>query len=457
VGFPSEKSERDRLPEPELNPMMNPKLGQNLGRWAQVYFTAPPEKRKEAVEELLRELESEDPDYVPPAIVTKTRECPNCGERNESGHKFCGICGTELNGTRRNVEPTAAESQEWLPDPPAFQKTVAPPVQEHEAFRPVAPPPMVERRIAPLPVEVERRIYKPQQANITPVQREEERESYRPAPPPRTEEREVYRTAVPEPPLERPAAREVYRPAPAPPPREEPDVEWLRERTLVGLTEEDSKSSGVGKYIVVAALVIIAAFAGLEWASRKPPKTVEVVQGEKPKTDSTPPQVNQDAPQPAADHQPVAEQKPPTKTEQSPATEKTATRSTNQQTAAEAEVPASQTARIQRTSTVPAKPSAEPAPSEADMSGAQELLTAEGYLQGRYGSARNTSEAAKWLWKSVAKQNSTASVLLANLYMQGDGVSKSCDQARLLLVAAAKKGSSAAAQSLRNLESGGCK
>ena len=46
------------LPDPELNPMMNPTLGKNLGRWAQVYFTSPPEKREEAVQELLRELEN---------------------------------------------------------------------------------------------------------------------------------------------------------------------------------------------------------------------------------------------------------------------------------------------------------------------------------------------------------------------------------------------------------------
>ena len=47
------------LPKPELNPMMNPTLGRNLGRWAHVYFTSPPDKREEAVTELLHELESE--------------------------------------------------------------------------------------------------------------------------------------------------------------------------------------------------------------------------------------------------------------------------------------------------------------------------------------------------------------------------------------------------------------
>src|SRR2546422_3139037 len=52
----------DSLPKSDLNPLINPVLGRNLGRWAQVYFTSPPEKREEAVGELLRELECEVPE-----------------------------------------------------------------------------------------------------------------------------------------------------------------------------------------------------------------------------------------------------------------------------------------------------------------------------------------------------------------------------------------------------------
>jgi hypothetical protein len=47
----------DILPDPRLNPMINPRLGKNLGRWAKVYYTTPPEKRDQAVLELVRELE----------------------------------------------------------------------------------------------------------------------------------------------------------------------------------------------------------------------------------------------------------------------------------------------------------------------------------------------------------------------------------------------------------------
>ena len=70
---------------------------------------------------------------------------------------------------------------------------------------------------------------------------------------------------------------------------------------------------------------------------------------------------------------------------------------------------------------------------------------------------RDSAEAAKLLWKAVGKENATAAILLSDLYRRGDGVARSCDQARLLLVAAAKRGSAQAAQQLRNLELQGCR
>jgi TPR repeat protein len=71
--------------------------------------------------------------------------------------------------------------------------------------------------------------------------------------------------------------------------------------------------------------------------------------------------------------------------------------------------------------------------------------------------AHDSQQAAVLLWKAVSKQNSRADLLLAELYLRGDGVPKSCDQARLLLVAATKKGAPGAVEQLRGLESSGCK
>ena len=43
----------------ELNPLTNPILEQNLGRWAKVYFNNPPAKREQAVNNLLEEIKRE--------------------------------------------------------------------------------------------------------------------------------------------------------------------------------------------------------------------------------------------------------------------------------------------------------------------------------------------------------------------------------------------------------------
>jgi len=88
--------------------------------------------------------------------------------------------------------------------------------------------------------------------------------------------------------------------------------------------------------------------------------------------------------------------------------------------------------------------------------GSDELAVAQSYLNGRHGAPRDSTEAVRWLWRSVAKQNATATLLLSDFYLRGDGVSKSCDQARLLLDAAARKGKAAAGERIRNLQAFGC-
>ena len=81
---------------------------------------------------------------------------------------------------------------------------------------------------------------------------------------------------------------------------------------------------------------------------------------------------------------------------------------------------------------------------------------AQRYLNGTDGQTRDTAQAAKWLWKSVAKHNGAATILLADLFLKGDGVSKNCEQARLLLDAAASRGLVGAGERLRNLQAFGC-
>ncbi len=63
---------------------------------------------------------------------------------------------------------------------------------------------------------------------------------------------------------------------------------------------------------------------------------------------------------------------------------------------------------------------------------------------------------AAWLWKAVREGNSQATVELARMYADGDGVAQNCDQARLLLSAAAAKGNEPAKLALQQLPLKGC-
>src|SRR4029077_19095838 len=66
-------------------------------------------------------------------------------------------------------------------------------------------------------------------------------------------------------------------------------------------------------------------------------------------------------------------------------------------------------------STAAAPPVTETKPSDSYPRelGAEELAVAQLYLTGANGQQRNSAEAAKWLWKSMAKHNSSATLLLA--------------------------------------------
>jgi TPR repeat protein len=88
--------------------------------------------------------------------------------------------------------------------------------------------------------------------------------------------------------------------------------------------------------------------------------------------------------------------------------------------------------------------------------GSQELAMALRYLNGVEGERVNKAEAAKWLWKAMAKHNGAATLLLADLYLKGEGVSKNCDQARVLLDSAARAGMKQAGERLRYLQAFGC-
>ena len=103
--------------------------------------------------------------------------------------------------------------------------------------------------------------------------------------------------------------------------------------------------------------------------------------------------------------------------------------------------------------TRPATP-AEPADNSAE-TGQQEYLQALQILR-TPSRASEVPAAIQLLWAAVEKGNTSAEMELAEVFRTGKGVAKNCDQARILLTAAARKGNSEARKRLEALEREGC-
>jgi hypothetical protein len=356
------------LPDPELNPLMNPTLGKNLGRWAQVYFTNSPETREQAVGQLLRELERGEPVGAYPANngepIQKNSAsrvlCPRCNEWNSVDQNFCGICGTRI---------------------PAVPQ------------QPQAP-----------------RVVSTQEPRQNPW---------------------------------RPAASSSEDPA------------WLRESLFSADEEPQPSSRKAWIFAVLALLLILGGAAYLQYAPEKRSSTTTPPAAPADSDSAAPTSSQPTAPTPAASSA-AASPEPTSAATTASATPEPKAPEKTENSAQKESLPKDETASIATAKTgresAPRR-TAERAPSVDD--GSRELAEAQHLLQGA-GTTRNPEVAAALLWKSVRKENAGAEVQLAELYAHGQGVGKNCEQARLLLTAAAKKGASDAAQKLRQLQSGGC-
>jgi TPR repeat protein len=87
--------------------------------------------------------------------------------------------------------------------------------------------------------------------------------------------------------------------------------------------------------------------------------------------------------------------------------------------------------------------------------GESELAAAQASLRGTNGTP-DSYRASRLLWAAVGNGNSTAEVILADLYLRGDGVARSCEQGRVLLRAASKSGNLEATEKLKELIKKGC-
>lgn len=403
------------LPSAKLNPLLNPLLAENMGRWAEVYFTSPPEKREQAVLDLVRELELQNggheaaPEASSPSMnpqhyeaVAQSRasseelqsrpaerygpveRCNVCGGENPASHRFCGLCGAKL-GAENRPEPLINQED------PAREDVQREAVEEDENSAAQSPP------------------------------------SYYYTPSSSTNGLSLFQDAG--------------------------DTNY---EDHSGWDYEPEPSPSYRMYIGVALALVILALGYIAWRGSQ---ASQASQGPPP----APPAAKEvDQPQ-AASSAPKSDQttsdQAPSKKEPEMAGQDLAgtKRSAEQDQQARSAAPAASN-QIQKVSrSANAENAVQPAAETANSgNGSEELAIAQRYLGGASGQRRDSAEASKWLWKSIAKQNSQATLLLADLYLKGDGVSKNCDQARVLLDSAARKGMAGAGERLRNLQAFGC-
>lgn len=397
------------LPTPELNPLQNPVLGRNMGRWAEVYFTSPPDKREQAVLELLRELRAENPELgsatgaASPAILQPDLQplaeayphiaeaeqasvrCDVCGRENPASHKFCGMCGTLM------AEPMADLHVSDLHISDLRVEDL-----------PVGPAPV--RRGPGMHGENELRIF-------------------------------------------RDAGEDKY-----------------RDDYKGGMFASSAPRPAYRVYIGIALAVVIFALAYVAWRNTQATSQSAYVAPQA--AVATPPAAPAPTPSLSTDDAGVRATPSDAPSPGAPAQGAPSSGASAVGASAPSDRPA-ETAPPQgastrsRASTVRHKPApAEPPAASAAVAvagnGAEELAVAQRYLDGTDGQARNRAEGAKWLWKAMGKHNARATLLLADLYLKGDGVSKNCDQARVLLDSATRGGMKEAGERLRHLQTFGC-
>jgi hypothetical protein len=387
------------LPPQELNPLVNPLLSANMGRWAEVYFTSPPEKREEAIVELLRELQAEtsqnqdqlnaiQSDIASHPVNTSSSAahslkavalvCEACGETNAAEQRFCGSCGAALaegeaysdTGRHNSFPSRSTLPAQWQETAPFFPQESA-------------------REEARTPVELDKILYRD----------DGERRNWLPG--------DYAPKLIPE-----------YKRGP------------YQYRLYIG--------------VVFAALLGYLAYTG--WR-----QTRSWSENSHPLPKPAPAAETQPAPPPTSPVRAKVETGEPSTIAQNP--DPARKQDTGNHLEADSRTDGENKEPVSKAvlkSPLSAKGSA------LQENGSQELTVAENYLNGAQGKARDSGEAAKWLWQSVRKGNTAATLLLSDLYLKGDGVLKNCDQARLLLDAASRKGSAGAAERLRNLPAFGC-
>jgi hypothetical protein len=392
------------LPNPELNPLLNPVLSRHLGQWAHVYFTTAPEKREDALYELLEELKEEEASAgvatAPKGSDSELGEgayavvCPHCQRSNVRSQRFCGMCGSLMPiRAQAAAAATGGTFGEALfahsPDPVASEGSRRAAVTD----------------FSPVPLEREEPIDQHGAFTATSLLFQQE-------------------------PSRALSAEQGPQPGPV-------DIDWLRQRNTPA--PATSGNLRIATYsLMVAVLVFGSIVLYLHFGrmnARGNPSALRA-----PAASQT---------RPAA----------PTTQSASPATYDALPRS--QTTEGQLRSQSEEGLPGARESTFPAEPEvqrqktapklAASTPSDPSQNGAVEVAAAKDYLSGKKG-APDGATAVKLLWRAVGKQNGEALLMLSDLYAAGDGVSKSCEQAHLLLDAALQRNVATADTKFRNLQ-----
>lgn len=484
--MPRETEPSDRpssLPAPELNPLLNPLLGQNMGRWAEVYFKSPPEKREQAVLELLRELRAENPGLegampsAPPAgseqgfrqlgaislpasdAPQPTIACHACGRENPPSHRFCGMCGKSL------FEEAALAANQPVAD---FRVDEVPLADRHAPAGQLADARTVRPQTAAF--HVSDLHISDQHIEDQSIAGNERPSGHRAALP------LVAETQFAHP------QEDVYEPV-----LNTGELSLFQHRGQSGYSDGQAEEMFLDPparrpyriYIGIALAVAIFGLGYMAWQSTQATLQNSRVEPQAPPAVMTQPA--EGAPganalkNETSDQSPSANPPATGASNASPSSQSTAATQTTSGQTDPAQTSANQTgdhlASKERTRDDADKPNQsarsatrlvtpttiQKTPAEATTGyGDDELATAQRYLDGSEGQPRNPAEAAQWLWKAMAKHNTKAPLLLADLYLKGEGVSKNCDQARVLLDSATRAGVKDAAERLRHLQAFGC-
>ena len=398
----------DTLPRPDLNPLANPALERNLSRWAEVYFGNPPGQREEAVNRLLQEIKNETSEILEAERARRKASPPTPESRSVK------TSAETMAGRIRFAEADSAEVRS------SDAQDVSCPVCRHRN-----PP--------------EHQFCGQCGGGLTALQSRS-------------------RTSSVFPPVE-----QVYEKVSA---RPDNEVQWLRERSLGHLYEAEAPSWRGWKYLLGVVMIALAGLGYVQWNMSHPAHVVPTVAtpaSSLPGKTSSASVARAPAVTRSVRNQSVSDQPVPNQSVSNLPTHGQASKLSEVQPAAGTPEARVQDRKVEQAGIQPAVRKSSllgatetPKQSSSGDSANADLRLAQRYLGGSMG-VRDSAEAAKLLWKAVGKQDATAAMLLSGLYARGDGVPKSCDQARLLLVAATKHGATQAAQQLRELERRGCR